>query len=240
MADSDVFTYSDIKKVLKLPDPTLRSALSRLVKGNQVKRVGKGLYTFEKPRDRVPVLLSDLGNNVRDILLETGYSFFVSGLDILSAFLQHIPESFPVLLYTEPSSIEEVRDLLGQKGVLALAFPTTKSYRSLRESAGKEIVLIYPTKEFQYANDGLASVEKAFIDLYYATTREEYPFSVQELARLYLDMQRSLSTDLGRLTKIASRRSIEHEISDLVRLSLSSKDFEDLRNFFSAHKRTSK
>ena len=232
-----VFTYQDIKSVLKQQDATLKTTLFRLVKNGQIRRTGRALYTFRTTTGRSAILLSQLANDVRNELLQTGYRFFVSGLDVLGTFVEHIPESYPVLLFTERSSLEEVRDVLMRKGMFALAYPATTKYRPFREAAEKELVLIYPTVEFKYAKNGLASLEKAFVDLYYATTREGYPLPIQELARLYLNMESHV--DLRRLTKIASRRSIK-ELAELVDLSLSSKGITELLSFFARHSRATK
>ncbi|MEA2014963.1 MAG: hypothetical protein U9N38_06650, partial [Thermodesulfobacteriota bacterium] len=67
-----------------------------------------------------------------------------------------------------------------------------------------------------YSENGLASFEKAFVDLYYEVTRRKYPLSVQELVRIYINMKRRTSLNTNRLVKAASRRNIHYDIRYIV------------------------
>jgi len=79
-----------------------------------------------------------------------------------------------------------------------------------------ELALLIPTQEFTYAANGLATVEKAFVDLYYEVSRRDYPLSIQELVRIYLNMRRRMSLNTNRMVKIASRRNIQQDIRYIV------------------------
>jgi hypothetical protein len=79
-----------------------------------------------------------------------------------------------------------------------------------------ELALLIPTQEFAYAANGLASVEKAFVDLYYEVSRRNYPLSIQELVRIYLNMRRRMFLNTNRMVKIASRRNIQQDIRYIV------------------------
>ena len=77
-------------------------------------------------------------------------------------------------------------------------------------------VIIYPTDNFEYAADGLATIEKAFIDTYYAVTRNAYPLALQELVRIYENLVRLGNVDQKRLVTVAGRRSIQYDIRYIV------------------------
>lgn len=44
-------------------------------------------------------------------------------------------------------------------------------------------VILYLTDNFDYADSNIALTENAFIDLFYAITRNTYPMSMQELGK---------------------------------------------------------
>ncbi|RHQ41053.1 hypothetical protein DWY47_16560 [Ruminococcus sp. AF25-23LB] len=68
-------------------------------------------------------------------------------------------------------------------------------------------VILYTTEDFQYSSEGLASIEKAFVDLYFAITRNGYPLSLQELVRIYQNLSRLGNID----KKEADNSSIKKE-----------------------------
>ena len=71
--------------------------------------------------------------------------------------------------------------------------------------------MIRKTKEMKYQEKNLAEFEKAFFDMYYEITRNNYPLSLQELGRIFVNMKRRIYFDLKKLLKIASRKHLEHE-----------------------------
>ena len=44
----------------------------------------------------------------------------------------------------------------------------------------------------------------------------DYPLSIQELVRIYLNMRRRMSLNTNRMVKIASRRNIQQDIRHIV------------------------
>jgi len=157
--------------------------------------------------------LSSLGTEILRILQESGYRFFISGLDILSAYMHHIPERFPVLLYGDRYSQEEIRGLLIKNRIVAGSYRDARILQLVEQMDGvRGIVFLYPTSRFTYALDGIATIEKAFVDIYYEVTRHDYPLSVQELARICSNMLRRKAIDAGRIIKVASSRRIPEEI----------------------------
>lgn len=217
LKNKDVFTISDVEPLLNKKRSTLYWTLWNLVEKGYLSRVGKGLYSLYEKKEPVSPIISKTGKKVIKILEGSGYQFFISGLDILSVFMEHIPERFPVILFVERNSINEIVDLLIENGIDALPNVKEDIFSILRQLySAKEIVLVYTTNEFKYSNKGRASIEKAFVDIYYEVTRKGYPLSLQELARIYLNMRRRIRLDTNRMTKIASRRSLHYDIRYII------------------------
>ena len=217
LSGKDSFTIADVESVLGDKKRTIYWTLWNLTQKGYLHKIGKGLYSLHKKEKNIAPILSPLASKILRILQESGYQFFISGLDILSVFMEHIPESYPVLLFVSRYSIDEVHDLLSRKQYDAVILADIKNYEPVRKvSSVKELVLLYQTNEFSYAEKGLASFEKAFVDIYYEVTRRQYPLSLQELARIYGNMKRRIPLDTQRMIKIASRRNIHYDIRYIV------------------------
>lgn len=211
------FTVADVRPILDEKDTTLNWTIWNLTQSRYINRIGKGVYTFEKKEKNLQPILSGLAQKVLSVLRESGQDFFISGLDILSIFMEHLPESYPVLLFVDKSTVENTQDILSKNGIDIISNTSFREYRSIRQMASvNELTLMIPTREFSYSEKGLASFEKAFVDLYYEVTRREYPLSIQELVRIYLNMERRLPLNTNRLIKIASRRNIHPDIRYIV------------------------
>lgn len=216
LAHKDPFTIADLEPILEEKKSTLYWTIWNLAQKGYIYKVGKGLYTLQKKEPDVQPIPSPLGNRVIGILRESGYEFFISGLDILSIFMEHVPETFPALLYGNRYSLDEISELLSKNNI-AVVHRDTREYQSMQQIPMlKDLVLLYPTNEFSYAENSLASFEKAFVDTYYEVTRRGYPLPLQELARIFTNMKRRISLDTNRLVKIASRRSIHYDIRYIV------------------------
>ena len=106
-----------------------------------------------------------------------------------------------------------------------------EQYESNIYSGIKEtLVLAYLTENFDFAENGVALLEKAFIDLYYAITRNEYPLSLQELVRIYLNLVRLGNIDTKKLISIASKRSIQFDIRYIVESKYITEEAENFVN----------
>ena len=57
-----------------------------------------------------------------------------------------------------------------------------------------------------------ATIEKAFVDLYYAVTRNGYPLALQELVRIYENLVRLGNIDRKRMIAVAAKRGIQCDL----------------------------
>jgi hypothetical protein len=216
--DKPDFTISDAASVLQEKQSTLYWTLHKLTQGGYISRTGQGLYSFQnRGAESIQPILSTLASRILNVLGETGHDFFISGLDILTVFMDHVPETYPVLLFAGKSDAEEVADILSRNKIDVVPYTNIKDYSAIRRmSSVGELALLIPTQEFAYAANGLATFEKAFVDLYYEVSRRDYPLSIQELVRIYLNMRRRMSLNTNRMVKIASRRNIQQDIRYIV------------------------
>lgn len=182
-----------------------------------ITRVSKGLYSFNIKDENLKPIPSPLAIKIIDILSESGINFFFSGLDVLSIFMEHLPETFPILLFVEKYTPEEVKHIISKNNIISVIAKDFRNQPVISGISGiNDIILLKETTEFTYSQGGLASFEKAFVDIYYETTRKDYPISIQELTRIYFNMKRRLPLDTNRLIKIASRRNIQADMQFLV------------------------
>lgn len=217
--DRKYFTIAAAAEVLQEKRTTLGWILWKLKDQGFIRTAGRGLYTYrgmEKDLNLRPSL-SPYAKNVYNVLMESGFDFFISGLDILSIFMHHLPERYPVLLYIRSQSMHDIQSLLSDIGVNSFDNRRNRGYTNFMPSLMmEEKVIIGETREFSYQERGLASFEKAFVDIYFEISRNNFPYHIQELARIYLHMSRRYNINLNRMTKIASVRNIHPDIRYII------------------------
>lgn len=216
--DKPDFTISDAASILQEKQSALYWTLHKLAHTGYISRTGQGLYSFQnREAEAIQPILSRLAVRILDVLGESGHDFFISGLDILTVFMDHVPETYPVLLFVGKTDAEDVADILSRNKSDGVTYANIQDYSTIRRmSSVGELALLIPTQEFTYAANGLATFEKAFVDLYYEVSRRDYPLSLQELVRIYLNMRRRMSLNTNRMVKIASRRNIQQDIRYIV------------------------
>ncbi|MFQ5452709.1 MAG: DUF6577 family protein [Candidatus Zixiibacteriota bacterium] len=215
LGERESFTLSDMEDILQEKKSTLNWTVWSLHKDGYTSRLGKGLYTFNRLQDKKQLKprLTDLAQKAYNILIESGYDFFVTGLDVLSIFMLHVPERYPALVFVDKYSLFDVLDYLRANDINAIDYSKVRHFPGINDLVLiGDIVLLSITREFSYAENGIASFEKAFVDLYYEVTRKKYPLPMQELVRIYSNMKRRIILDEKRLVKIASQRSLQRDI----------------------------
>ena len=120
--------------------------------------------------------------------------------------------------FIEKAAKEEIYNNLLAEGFEVIEPQYTKKmYEDAMFSGSHNMqVILYTTEDFQYSSEGLASIEKAFVDLYFAITRNGYPLSLQELVRIYQNLSRLGNIDKKKLITVASRRNIQYDIRFIV------------------------
>jgi hypothetical protein len=211
------FKVEDALNVLKSKKATLYWDLYNMVEHGYLIRLSKGKYTLNYNAMDDKPLTSLLANKISNILQETGFQYYISGIDILLKHMQHVPDSYPLMLFADKYSREEIENVLLKNNIQVISPNELKTRDTvIKLNKLNDIVILYETSKFEYASEGFASNEKAFVDLYYEVTRQEFPLPLQELARIYLHMVLRGVIDKKKLIQAAYDRNTHYDIRFIV------------------------
>lgn len=219
LSEQQTFIMADVEDIFPdLSRATRYWLVSEFVKLGYLKRIRRGTFAFNEWMGKKNIVISKEAGRLIDVLAETGFYFYVSGLDILAKYMHHIPEQYPIILFSEKAAKDEVKSVLTENAFFIIDPVELKSRYEDAIYAGREEtqVVLYLTDSFEYDEAGLATLEKAFVDTYFAVTRNGYPLALQELVRIYENLQRTGNIDLRKTVTIASRRSIQYDIRYIV------------------------
>lgn len=219
LSEQATFYMEDVQAIFpEIKPATIYWNLSKLVEAGYLKRVRKGVYAFNEWKGKTKISLTDDVKRVQELLDETGFDYFISGLDILQRFMQHVPEQYPTILFVDKSAHEEIVNNLVDGG-FDIVKPSEIKQRyedSILTGADKKQIIVYDTENFDYEIEGVAIIEKAFVDLYYSITRNGYPLSLQELARVYQNLVRLGNIDKKKMITVSTRRNLQSDIRLIV------------------------
>ncbi len=219
LREQTTFYMEDVQAIF--PDMKKSSIywnLSKMVEAGYLKRVRTGVYAFNEWKGKTKIALTEDIKRVQEILDESGFGYFISGLDVLQRFMQHVPEQYPMLLFVEKSAHDEIINYLLDGG-FAVVKPSgiRQQYEdAILAGIEKKQIIVYDTENFDYENDGIATIEKAFVDLYFSITRNGYPLSLQELVRVYQNLVRLGNIDKKKLITVSTKRNLQSDIRLIV------------------------
>lgn len=209
------FSVDEVREIF--PDMKRSSLywnMSKMVEIGYLKRVRNGVFAFNEWYGKKVITLSETAVKIADIMDETGFDYYISGLDVLQKYMQHVPEQYPCILFVSKSAKEEIEGILLEHDMETVLPLQIREMHENHVLAGKlsPQVILYQTDNFEDSEEGIATIEKAFIDLYYAITRNGYPLALQELVRIYANVVRLGIIDKKRMITVASKRSLQHDI----------------------------
>ena len=193
--------------------------LNKLIRQGKINRIGWSIYSFQTSSIQPIVRLSPEIEDIQRILLDKGINFLITGLDILLEYVNLIPKRISHLIYVAKGSGEYVKDTLDRKNKMSILNPKKKEVRNLFSHYGDDIIIIREVGEtaIEYHKEGIASIEKAIVDLYFETTRKRIPFEISELANILQNVLRKTKIDYTRLLRAASRRNMQSEFIRILR-----------------------
>lgn len=205
---------SDISALFpELKVSSLYWIISKLLKEGYLKKVRNGVYSLNEIKGKSAVYLSETAKKVGNILDHEGYDYYFSGIDVVLKFMQHVPEEYPIMLFAEKTSEAEVIRLLKENDITTIKANSVKDLdNNYIYSIMRPNVIIYLTDNFDYSENNVAFTEKAFIDLFYAITRNAYPVSLQELGRTYSNMIRLGAIDKQKMITMSYKRNLQFDI----------------------------
>lgn len=209
------FTTQEAKERLSVSRSFLSKILHELVKGGYLTRLGKGIYALNGSESKLAVSLSETGQEIHQALYSEGIDFAITGLDVLLTFTHHLLVRFAHLVYVQRGSAEWAKETLRREGFACLVEPTEREIHiGLELAEGSALVVLRETSDFYAVTRGVASVERALIDLYFESTRKGYPIHVTEVGRILFDALKGARINYTRLLRWAMRRGIDAEIRD--------------------------
>ena len=184
-----------------------------VMKGN-IRKAGHGAYEIgthipekEERQENIP----QLSRIVYECLLNSGYDFYLSGLDCLNGLAFQVDGQYPVILCVKKECLKDVQLLLMREFDLAI---TEEEKDLLSEETLKRRIqfVVLKSNDFTLQKEHFAFKEKAFVDLYYAVTRLEYPLDISELPHV-LSL---ISPNVYRFRRATKDRGLSSELNFLL------------------------
>jgi len=220
-----LFNIEDVKRIFpKKKDSTIYWDLSKMVEDGYFIRIRNGLFKIGDAKTETPLVISYESKKIISLLEETGFAFYISGIDILSRYLQHIPESYPFMVFVDKVAASEISELLVRNKYFVIQSFTQKNSNNELLLHEEKVVLLKETESFENVKEHFATTEKAFLDLFFEITRENFPLALQELARVYQNLVRNAAIDLKHLVKIAYARNMQFDLRYIVESKYISND----------------
>lgn len=213
------FSADDVCEALGLKRTSASWLLSNLSRAGRIVRLRRGLYTldtrsleYRKPK---------LGEEIRgaiERLTGDGVSFVLTGVDILLPFVQHMPTRITHLIYAAPGAGSWAQSLLKDFKLTPVLEPTLQEIQKMLEIIPEEseLVVLREKASRMASKDSLATLERAFVDLYFEATRKFIPFSVQEAAYIFVNMKAAVTLNKPAMSRYAHERMIRGEIGDIL------------------------
>lgn len=209
------FTFSDAASALKLSRRSVSELLKGLVAEKRIARTGRGVYTFiEKPAHTVSVeALTDPSRRLHSAFASRGLEFALSCLDILGDYTHLALRRFPHFCWVASGSEDWAMDIAEDVNLSPLREPDESHILLAMElSNASGLAIIRKTTVFYATTGGLASVERALVDLYYEVTRDRFPIDTAELMRIYYNTLTSISLEYPKMLRYAGLRRFRGEI----------------------------
>jgi hypothetical protein len=203
---------------------TVYRVLHDLVKTGMVERLGRGIYrvhVHEVPitdrmtlSDRVVVKLIPGSSKIaRKSLRDKGIEFMITGAPLFYHYIHNLPKRLMELVYVTKGAGELAVFTLREAGLRALLNPTSKEISlALENFPERDFFIVREFSELLGNIDGMASLERALVDLYFEATRGKTPFPEEEVGRIFLRVLKNEPISHSRLLMFASRRGIKKEI----------------------------
>ena len=212
--DRSSFNLKEVRGLFpEVKSKTVSWFLYKMVQNKKINKVGHNEYTFLEKNNLALGFeyISEKGKKIYELLQELGYEYYISGIDALIGELLHIPETYPIIVIVEEGGIIEIKEYLEDENYSVL-IEQNKAIMKEQFLKKHTDVIILSGKKFDLSYEGVANKEKAFVDLYYAVTRLDYSFSLQELYRVYESMTRKKNITNTEFIKASIDRKIRNEI----------------------------
>lgn len=213
--DRDPFSINDLRfSNIDLNSINLYRNLRELVKRGKIQRIGQGLYSIKESKQPPTIKLSRSMEDIRRLLSDNGISFSITGLDVLQDFINLIPKRSLHLIYVIRGSGEWAKGLIEERfNKMCLFNPSKRDIRNYFIHYNSDLIILREVGEsaIEYQKDGIATIEKALVDIYFEVTRKRIPLELPELANILKNSIMTVKIDYKKLLRAASRRYVESD-----------------------------
>lgn len=211
----DPFTRDDVFNLFSnVSKEEIIKLLNKLIRRGKIFTVGRNLYTFQSAGKEPVIHLSEEMEKIRKILNDNGINYIITGLDILKEYVNLIPKRMIHLIYVVKGSGELAKNIIEKKtNRMCILNPIRKEIRNIFMHYGDDSIVLREVGEssIEYHNQGIASLEKAIVDLYFETTRKRIPFSNTELINILKNIFVGTKIEYTKLLRAATRRNMKAE-----------------------------
>lgn len=184
-----------------------------VMKGN-IRKAGHGVYEIGKhipEKEERQLNIPELSKTVYECLVQSGYDFYLSGLDCMNGLGFKVDGQYPVIICVRKDSLKDIQLLLMREFDLAIT-EEEKDLLSDENLRRRIQFVVLRSNDFTLQKEHFAFKEKAFVDLYYAVTRLEYPLDISELPHV-LSL---ISPNVYRFRKATKDRGLNSELNFLL------------------------
>jgi hypothetical protein len=211
----DPFTREDIFNIFSnISKEEIIKLLNKLIRKEKIFTVGRNLYTLQSIGKEPVIHLSEEVEKIRKILNDNSINYIITGLDILKEYVNLIPKRMIHLIYVVKGSGELAKNIIEKKtNRICVLNPIRTEIRNIFSHYGDDIIVLREVGEssIEYHNQGIASLEKAIVDLYFETTRKRIPFSNPELVNILKNIFLGTKIEYTKLIRAATRRNMNAE-----------------------------
>lgn len=205
------------RKVGYKPGTTYR-LLKDLADSGKLMKVGYGIYRAGEPKEgwSISPSLPSTMEKAKELLLDRGVEFMITGPSVLVKYMHLLPRRMIHLIYTLKGAGEHVADILGAEFEV-LVNPGEEEVNVALNIAEKDLLVVREFSNLYGGREGVASIERALVDLYFESTRRRIPFPMDEAGRIILSALRNAKIDFAKLNKSGSRRGVDGELRVIIK-----------------------
>jgi Fe2+ or Zn2+ uptake regulation protein len=193
-----------------------------------IERLGRGIYrihTIVEIKENISVsdkievvVIPGPLMKAKKLLNEKGIEFMITGESVLYRFHHHLPRRLIHLIYVIKGSGEYAVISLKEIGLRAILNPKLSEISMALDNFSERDFFVIREFSVLYGNvNGMASLERALVDLYFESTRKKIPYSEEEVGRIFSKVLRNERINISNLFMLASKRGIKDEIKVLLK-----------------------
>lgn len=211
------FGIDDLAKALGVKASSAYWIMREMIKSRRAVRILRGAYKLAEAKEVAPP--KEVERMRQHFISALTRRFAFTGLSILEPFIHHMPYTIIYLLFVEPGSSEEFKhEIKAPNGTAVLINPALNEIEVMLNNTGiKKMTVIRENNYFYSSKNGLASIESAFVDLFFEVTRGKIPFIKTDLEEIFKSLALNSMVNYSRLLKYAKIRGIKDEIKSFLK-----------------------